>query len=93
MKVVTLASSSKGNCILVFNDETKILIDIGISISELETKLNMLGISPHEISAILNTHEHIDHTKNIGASCGNLNALTTILSISNGISTNLTILS
>ena len=39
MKVVTLASSSKGNCILVFNDTTKILIDIGISISELETKL------------------------------------------------------
>ena len=67
MKVVTLASSSKGNCILVFNDVTKILIDVGISISELETKLNMLGISPHEINAVLNTHEHIDHTKNIGA--------------------------
>ena len=67
MKVVTLASSSKGNCILVFNDTTKILIDIGISLSELETKLNMLKISPHEITAILNTHEHIDHTKNIGA--------------------------
>lgn len=67
MKIVTLASSSKGNCILVYNEDTKILVDIGISISELETKLNMLGISPHEITAILNTHEHIDHTKNIGA--------------------------
>lgn len=67
MKVVTLASSSKGNCILVYNDQTKILVDIGIAISELEEKLNMLGISPHEITAILNTHEHIDHTKNIGA--------------------------
>lgn len=66
MKVVTLASSSKGNCILVYNDDTKILIDIGIALSDLEIKLNALGISPHEITAILNTHEHIDHTKNIG---------------------------
>ena len=67
MKIVTLASSSKGNCILVYNDDTKILVDIGISLSDLEIKLNALGISPHEITAILNTHEHIDHTKNIGA--------------------------
>lgn len=67
MKVCTIASSSKGNCVLVYNETTKILIDIGITLSELEEKLNMLGISPHEITAILNTHEHIDHTKNIGA--------------------------
>ena len=67
MKIVTLASSSKGNCILVYNDDTKILVDIGITLSELEEKLNMLGITPHEITAILNTHEHSDHTKNIGA--------------------------
>jgi len=67
MKACTLASSSKGNCVLVFNEDTKILIDIGITLSELETKLNILGINPNEITAILNTHEHIDHTKNIGA--------------------------
>lgn len=67
MKVCTLASSSKGNCVLVYNDSTKILIDIGITLVELEEKLNILGINPHEITAILNTHEHIDHTKNIGA--------------------------
>ena len=59
MKVCTLASSSKGNCVLVFNEDTKILIDIGITLSELETKLNILGINPHEITAILNTHEHL----------------------------------
>ena len=67
MKVCTIASSSKGNCVLVFNDNTKILIDLGVTLVDLESKLNMLGINPHEITAILNTHEHIDHTKNIGA--------------------------
>lgn len=67
MRVCTLASSSKGNCVLFYTDNTKILVDVGVTISYLEEKLNKLGINPHEITAILNTHEHVDHTKNIGA--------------------------
>jgi len=67
MKICTLASSSKGNCVLVMTEDTKILIDIGINLSDLEQKLNKLGIHPSEIDAIFNTHEHGDHTKNIGA--------------------------
>lgn len=67
MRVCTLASSSKGNCVLVYTDNTKILIDLGVTVSYVEEKLNKLGINPREIDAILNTHEHIDHTKNIGA--------------------------
>lgn len=67
MKVCTLASSSKGNCILVYTENTKILIDLGVTVSYVEEKLNRLKINPAEIDAILNTHEHIDHTKNIGA--------------------------
>lgn len=67
MKVCTLASSSKGNCILVFTENTKILIDIGVTLSYVEERLEKLNINPAEIDAILNTHEHIDHTKNIGA--------------------------
>lgn len=67
MKVCTLASSSKGNCILVFTENTKILIDLGVTVSYVEEKLQKLNIQPSEIDAILNTHEHIDHTKNIGA--------------------------
>lgn len=67
MKVCTLASSSKGNCVLVFTENTKILIDIGVTLSYVEERLAKLNINPSEIDAILNTHEHIDHTKNIGA--------------------------
>ncbi len=67
MRVVTLASSSKGNCILVYTENTKVLVDIGICLDELEKKLNILKINPAEISGILNTHEHIDHCKGIGA--------------------------
>lgn len=67
MRVVTLASSSKGNCILVYSNNTKLLIDIGITLDELERKLQVLNINPTEINGVLNTHEHIDHCKGIGA--------------------------
>ncbi len=69
MKVVTLASSSKGNCILVFNENTKILIDAGIKLAEINAKLKALNIEPGEINAILVTHEHSDHVKSVGAMC------------------------
>lgn len=65
MRVCTLASSSKGNSILVYSERTKILIDCGISLSELELKLGLLNINPSEISAVLITHEHSDHIKGI----------------------------
>lgn len=66
MRVCTLASSSKGNCVLVFSKKTKILIDCGITLSELTAKLSALDILPSEISAILITHDHSDHIKGIG---------------------------
>lgn len=67
MRIVTLASSSKGNCILVYTQNTKILVDIGIKLDDLEHKLSILNINPNEITGILNTHEHIDHCRSIGA--------------------------
>lgn len=67
MKVVTLASSSKGNCVLVIGENTNLLIDAGINISNLISKLNLLGVDPYSIKAILSTHEHSDHSKSIGA--------------------------
>lgn len=67
MRVCTLASSSKGNCTLVYTDRTKILIDIGTTLDDLETKLNKLHINSNDITAIINTHDHSDHIKGIGA--------------------------
>lgn len=65
MKICTLASSSKGNCTVIYSETTKILIDCGIPLTELTLKLNALGIEPSEITAVLITHEHIDHTSGI----------------------------
>lgn len=66
MKVVTLASSSKGNCVLVMGEKTNLLIDAGININNLIEKLKRLNCDPNSITAILNTHEHSDHIKSVG---------------------------
>lgn len=66
MKVCTLASSSKGNSTLVIGDKTILLIDAGLNIKELEVKLRALGVELCDVTAILSTHEHCDHTKSIG---------------------------
>jgi phosphoribosyl 1,2-cyclic phosphodiesterase len=61
MKVVVLASGSKGNVTYVEDGETRILIDIGKSCGYIEKKLQEIDINPDTISAILITHTHIDH--------------------------------
>ncbi len=47
-------------------EETKILIDAGIRLAEIEDKLFALNILPADIFAILLTHDHIDHIKSVG---------------------------
>lgn len=65
LRFCSFASGSSGNCYLVKDDETALLIDAGISgkrifegLEETETPLDM-------VSAVLVTHEHIDHVKSL----------------------------
>jgi len=66
LKCCSLYSGSTGNSFFVQTENTKLLIDAGVSCKKIETALNSLGISPKDIDAVLITHEHIDHTKSIG---------------------------
>ena len=65
INLISLFSSSKGNCTYVCSENTKILVDIGVSTKRLVESLNSLEISPEEIQGILITHEHSDHIKGI----------------------------
>lgn len=56
-----LASGSKGNCIYVGTEQTKILIDLGISVKALKLKLAEINVDISEIDAVLITHDHGDH--------------------------------
>ncbi|HOP65217.1 MAG TPA: MBL fold metallo-hydrolase [Spirochaetota bacterium] len=66
MKICSIASSSSGNSIYVGTDSTHILIDSGISGKRLKAGLDVIGIDPSEIDAVLITHEHSDHIKGLG---------------------------
>lgn len=65
MKLSVLSSGSKGNSCLVETDNTKILIDLGITRSYLEEKLAELKVDPKKIEAILITHTHVDHIQGL----------------------------
>lgn len=66
IKFCSLYSGSSGNCLFVSDGKTKILIDAGLSGIRIIEALNSIGENPSELSAILVTHEHSDHTKGVG---------------------------
>lgn len=61
-----LYSGSSGNSLLVETENTKILIDAGVSSKKIETALTNLEINPASINGILITHEHSDHVQGLG---------------------------
>ncbi len=65
MRVCNLSSGSDGNCTYVETENIKILVDIGLSAKEIEKRLAYLGVEPKDISAILISHEHIDHIRGL----------------------------
>lgn len=66
LELCSIASGSSGNCICVGNDDEHILIDAGISGKRIENGLAEFDLKADDISAILVTHEHIDHIAGIG---------------------------
>lgn len=66
MEVAFLGSSSSGNSTLISSEDTRVLIDAGLSAREMERRLEFLGHSPEDIDAIVLTHEHTDHCRGAG---------------------------
>ncbi len=61
MKISVLASGSKGNSTYIASNNTKILIDVGMSNLYIEKKLIILGVNPNDINYVFITHTHVDH--------------------------------
>jgi len=66
LAVCVLASGSKGNAIYISDGFTAILIDAGLSATEIKRRLKSRGLNPRDLSAILVTHEHSDHIQAVG---------------------------
>lgn len=60
-----LASGSKGNSIFVGTEQTKLLIDAGLSAKKTAEKLAEINVDLADIDAILVTHEHTDHIQGL----------------------------
>lgn len=65
MRVCSLASSSKGNCNIVYTDNEILVVDMGITLKDLEEKFLRLKLDANNIVGVLVSHEHSDHTKGI----------------------------
>ena len=65
MQITTLASGSTGNCALIREGETRILIDAGISCKRIKEGLRQEGLEPQDLDGVLITHEHSDHVSGL----------------------------
>lgn len=66
MRFSVLGSGSRGNATLIAAGTTRLLVDAGFSGRELARRLATVGVEPEEVTAILVTHEHGDHTRGAG---------------------------
>ena len=65
-KFCSLYSGSSGNSLFIETQNTKLLIDAGVSSKKIENALNDINIDPSTLDGILVTHEHIDHVQGLG---------------------------
>ncbi len=66
VRFLSLVSGSSGNASLITDGNTTILIDCGLSGKKLTEQMSAIGLCPSDLSGILITHEHTDHTKGAG---------------------------
>lgn len=74
LQFAALGSGSSGNSALVFSDQTRLLVDAGISAKQLRLRLAALGVEPEQLDGILVTHEHVDHTRGLEVFCRKVEA-------------------
>jgi phosphoribosyl 1,2-cyclic phosphodiesterase len=63
MHIWSIASGSSGNAYLARADGTTVLVECGIPLSRITSFLRAQGIDPHDLSGVLLTHDHSDHTR------------------------------
>lgn len=66
MEVISLQSGSNGNCVYVHAGGVRMLIDAGISGSQVEQRLTLHDVDVHAVDALLISHDHADHTRCMG---------------------------
>ncbi len=74
MKIIVLASGSKGNATYIETKCSKILIDAGISFLQVRNRLRAENIELTTLDAIFISHEHTDHVMHLASILKKTNA-------------------
>jgi phosphoribosyl 1,2-cyclic phosphodiesterase len=65
VKFCVLASGSSGNAALLATENTRIVVDAGLSMKELGRRMAAIGEDLRKVDALLITHEHSDHVSGL----------------------------
>jgi phosphoribosyl 1,2-cyclic phosphodiesterase len=72
VQLTILGSGSGGNCAYLETDQTRLLIDAGLSARQIRRRLASIGRAPETLDGILITHEHSDHISGLAGLAGKL---------------------
>ena len=65
LSVQSLGSGSSGNALLITAGSAVVLVDCGVAPRALETGLRAAGHRLVDVSVVLLTHEHVDHSRSV----------------------------
>jgi len=65
LRYASLGSGSRGNACVIEAGKTRILLDCGFSVSQIDKRLSRLGLTGSDLDAIVLTHEHADHAAGV----------------------------
>ncbi len=69
---MSLSSGSCGNCYYLGTENGAVLIDAGVSLRRLKKVLQEYDMTTDSFSAVLVTHDHLDHIRHLGSFCTRL---------------------
>ncbi len=65
MRFASLGSGSQGNALVIESGRTRVLLDCGFPLREVQVRLARFGLAASDISGIIVTHEHGDHGEGV----------------------------
>ena len=61
-----IGTGSSGNCTIISDGKDAFFVDVGFTGKEMESRLDSIGFSHHNVRGILVTHNHGDHIRGVG---------------------------